>query len=804
MYMLFLAQNPCILARDIQAGVLSYITQSSWYMHIIFLTLRIAAMSPDIYLDANATSAVLPAAIDAADEVMRASYGNPSSTHASGLRAKAVLDGARACARRVLGVGAGRLMFTSGATEGIQTAVLSALVAVRERRARGEATGDLLLYGATEHKAVPEALAHWNRVLGAGLTLCALPVDGAGQPQLGMLRELAPRAALVCTMAANNETGVITDLAAIDAVLRECAPDAYWMVDSVQALGKLALALADTRIDYAPFSGHKLYAPKGVGMLYVREGAPYTPLMMGGGQEGGQRAGTENMAGIAALGAVLAALEQGGTFRTHEQLAAMRERLAGALRLALPGIVFNAPFASALPTTLNFAVPGLSGKDLLDLFDAGGMRVSAGSACSSAKSAPSYVLEAMGRPAWACGAAVRMSFGPLADDAFIDAACARIARCGDALRVSGMLPSSLRGDAALPSPLLPAVADGVLQLSADGACGWLVQDGASRSCVLVDVPVAQAGRVAALVASHALRVRAVLATGAAHMAGRAALLAALGIQADAASAANIAANTAAHTSANTTAYLAADLAADCDALGWPHQQRAIRLADGSSADALIVGLQMVARLPLGEGAAYLVGDGGAGGLPTGVVRIAFAGAALQPAAAALAGSHAANGANDAASDGANDGACEGASARRLAAVIQRDTVLCCAHGEAELFCTTLGAQARVRLAPMAPALDLDGVRRLLREHPDAILVDVREDFEHAAAGTAAWMGQAAQSVPLSRLAGALPGWLGGARAPLVFFCRSGNRSARAVQCLQRLGYAPAFHLSGGMALAGGR
>ncbi|UUZ51187.1 aminotransferase class V-fold PLP-dependent enzyme [Massilia sp. B-10] len=137
---------------------------------------------------------------------------------------------------------------------------------------------------------MPETLAHWNRLLGTGLELRQLPVDSFGRHQLDTLRELAPRAALVCTMAANNETGVISDLDGIAAVLCASASPAYWMVDSVQALGKLSLDLASTRIDYAPFSGHKLYAPKGIGMLYVREGAPYTPLMCGGGQEAGQRA----------------------------------------------------------------------------------------------------------------------------------------------------------------------------------------------------------------------------------------------------------------------------------------------------------------------------------------------------------------------------------------------------------------------------------------------------------------------------------------------------------------------------------
>jgi len=168
---------------------------------------------------------------------------------------------------------------------------------------------------------VSESLAHWNRLLGTGLTLHALPVDASGRHRLDILRDLAPRAAMVCTMAANNETGTISDLDGIARVLVDAGGGAYWMVDCVQALGKLPLDLANTRIDYAPFSGHKLHAPKGIGMLYVRDGAPYTPLMIGGGQEGGQRSGTENMAGIAALGAVLAALEEGTTFRTHAELA---------------------------------------------------------------------------------------------------------------------------------------------------------------------------------------------------------------------------------------------------------------------------------------------------------------------------------------------------------------------------------------------------------------------------------------------------------------------------------------------------
>jgi len=450
-------------------------------------------MITEIYLDANATSPVLPAAAAAAMAALQECFGNPSSSHASGLRARALREGARACARRVLGAPSGRLMFNSGATEGIQTAVLSALCAVRERRARGEACGDVVLIGATEHKAVSESLAHWNRLLGTGLELRVLPVDGDGRHRLDVLRALAPRLAFVCTMAANNETGVVSDLDGIAAVLNETASPALWLVDCVQALGKLTLRLGASRIDYAPFSGHKLHAPKGIGMLYVREGAPFTPLICGGGQEDNGRSGTENMAGIAALGAVLAALERGDTFVGHQALQARRARLVDALTRALPGIVFNAPLENTLPTTLNFSVPGVASGELLDLFDAAGMRVSAGSACAASKAAPSHVLDAMGLPAWRSASAVRLSIGPLPDDAALALACERIARCGAAL---AMPPAPAAApDAAPPDAAL----DAGMELDAVAASGWLA---AHPDAIVVDVRDAREHSVAGQVELH--------------------------------------------------------------------------------------------------------------------------------------------------------------------------------------------------------------------------------------------------------------------------------------------------------------
>ena len=643
-------------------------------------------MNSELYLDANATSPVLPAAIEAATAAMHTCFGNPSSSHAAGLRAKALLDGTRATARRVLGAASGRVMFTSGATEGIQTAVLSALCALRERRARGEASGDLLLYGATEHKAVPESLAHWNRLLGLGLELRALPVGRDGRHRLDALRELAPRAAFVCTMAANNETGVVSDLDGIAAVLNETASPALWMVDCVQALGKLPLQLDRTRIDYAPFSGHKLYAPKGIGLLYVREGAPYTPLMCGGGQEAGQRSGTENMSGIAALGAVLHALETGGAFRSHGQLLALRDRLAGALREAFPGLVFNAPLEQTLPTTLNFSVPGVSSKELLDVFDAAGVRVSAGSACSAAKAAPSYVLDAMGVAGDCSASAVRLSFGPLADDAFIDAACERILRCGRAL-LGARPPARLQ------------------QLESFGASGWLLFDDTGTECIAIDPPAALAPRIAADLRARCCRLLACFDTS--HGAGGADALAEL-----------------------------MDMTP-----GWPGQGAGIALGD----DLLVQ-----------RGDAFLFGRAQDGVLESDQVRFVFGASSVDNAA------------------------------------------------NAALYCHRIGEPAVSRSGVEAlpdDGIDLDAVSAAayLEAHPDALLVDVREIPEHTA-GAARLHGRAAHHVPLSQLAGQAAQWLDQPR-PLVFVCRSGNRSARAARTLRRLGHAQCWHVAGGLALA---
>ncbi len=709
----------------------------------------------DLYLDANATTPVLPAARMAALAAMAEDFGNPSSSHGTGLKARALMNTVRARARRVLGADSGQLLFLSGATEGIQTAVFSALVALRERRMRGQTVPPLLLYGATEHKAVPEAIHHWNTLLGLCLQVLAIPVDAQGLHDLAWLRAQAPRAGLVCTMAANNETGVISNLPGIADALT--GSPALWLVDSVQALGKLPLRLTELPIDYAPFSGHKLYAPKGIGLLYVREQAPLTPLMAGGGQEGALRSGTENMPGIAALGAVLEALEDGRLIRSPEVLTNYRDQLAHALSAAFPGLVFNAPAHNSLPTTLNFSVKGLESRLLLDLFDAAEMRVSGGSACSAAKAQPSHVLEAMGLPSWQTASAVRLSFGPGAGQELIAEACQRIRACGEALRDSCLTPVP-------PVDIGTSAPDRLTRFVLDGVCSYLVADASSQTCVVIDPVAGLTTRLVQWIRCRGYSLRALLRTGGDDEPG--------------------------DDLADLQSLLDPMARGAADPLGWPLQ-----------GDTLSMGALRLTKLSLSpstaDRGAYLLTD--AAGL-----CVAFIGAADAPRAA-------------------DENHAEPPSTEHLVLpleslrkVIAPDTLLLPGHDEENRFALTLAegldlvthAQGRSRREPGAPAeqasveIRPEALAATAAGHSAVILVDVREPYEQR-------LGSAPDTpfpvrrmtVPLSALPNALPEWQAlGPDTLLLFYCRTGNRSAQAATVLRRLSRAKAYSVAGGLAL----
>jgi cysteine sulfinate desulfinase/cysteine desulfurase-like protein/rhodanese-related sulfurtransferase len=363
---------------------------------------------------------------------------------------------ARTRVAQLLGCADSEVVFTSGATESLHTAIFSALMDAAERSRAGRlgAAPQQVLYGATEHKAVPEALRHWFDVLDLPFACRAIPVDRHGQYDAAFLESELPRSLLVCTMAVNNETGVIQDLGAVSRIISRCrsglcysGQGPLWVVDAVQGIGKIDVALCQRPIDYLAFTGHKLHAPKGIGVLVVRPGAPFRPLFVGGGQEQGRRAGTEPLPALAGFSEVLRALadaNQGSAYSTRAELnpphvqLAQRERLWRAIAGSLAGASPTVPFESCVPTTLSFSVPGLTSLEIGLLLESHGVFVSSGSACQSAKAGFSHVLEAMGCEPWRMTSATRLSFGLATPDADIDRGVDRIAA------VKGSLAQSWR------------------------------------------------------------------------------------------------------------------------------------------------------------------------------------------------------------------------------------------------------------------------------------------------------------------------------------------------------------------------
>lgn len=690
-----------------------------------------------IYLDSNATTPVMPLALEAARAVMEDDYGNPSSVHSSGLQAKAVMEQARATACELLGCSEGKLLFVSGATEGIQTAVFSALLALREKQAGGEKIGTDLLYGATEHKAVPESLHHWNSVLKLGFRIIAIPVDHAGRHDLKFIKDHIDDAGLICTMAANNETGVITDLVGIESLIQHSP--AFWLVDGVQALGKLPLKLNQHRIDYSLFSGHKLYAPKGIGMLYVRNGAPFTPLLAGGGQESSLRSGTENVSGIAALGAVMQALSDGTSFRDHATLSRFRLQLLDAMRDAFPGLILNASLEESLPTTLNFSVPGLTSKEILDLFDAADVRVSAGSACSAAKAQPSFVLQAMALPEWQAASAVRVSFGPATTQDYIDEACKRVRVCGDALRKTCMVTGDIE----------PLPAEGVMQLSFGAACTWIIANAATKECVVIDPLPELIERIAKYMRCQHYSVKAVLATNS-HAQQEDHNTALIKLLADAYSGENGHNGSGFYSDSNSPS---------------------VNLQNGY----LMLGemriKKLACQLQSGTHFVYLYGASDS------QIQFAFCGDVLSNP--------------------------ELSSEQMLEIKNQfsKHTLICVAHDFDKQLVSRLETPQECKLEEVT--IPSSGLNEFLRAHPGTVMVDVREPYEQQLSHFDVPAGTEVLHVPLSRLANGVDRWLrsdDNEKTPLLFFCRTGGRSSQAVQCLRRLGYAEAWHIAGGLAL----
>ena len=350
------------------------------------------------YLDNNATTEVSPLVQKTMREVLKNCYGNPSSRYRIARAAAAILEDAREQVAAAVGAEASEIIFTGSASEA-NNQILQSFVP--------ESCGgrDTIISTPIEHPAVLKTLEH---LAGRGMRVVFCPLDAAGRivaEELGAL--VNARTALVCCMLANNETGVIQDLAPVVALARRHGARVF--ADGVQALGKMPVDLHRLDVDYASFSAHKIHGPKGVGALYAKTGSPLLPLIHGGHQEGGLRAGTEGLHNIAGFGA--ACREVPKLLTRTEQVGWLRQRLADSIRAMLPATVTNTPLDCAVPNTLSVTLPGFDNGDAIAFLDYHGIAVSAGSACNTQANEPSHVLKAIGLSDQRARASMRFSLG---------------------------------------------------------------------------------------------------------------------------------------------------------------------------------------------------------------------------------------------------------------------------------------------------------------------------------------------------------------------------------------------------------
>ncbi|MEU8107791.1 cysteine desulfurase family protein [Nonomuraea muscovyensis] len=364
-----------------------------------------------IYLDYNATTPVDPGVLEAALPYLSTHFGNPSSGHRYADAPHRALAVARAQVAALIGARAPEIVFTASGSEANLLALRGVVLASGHPRPH-------VITQITEHPAVLETCRALQRLHGVRLTV--LPVDGDGLVAPTALAEaLRPDTVLVSVMAANNETGALQPVARLAALARRHG--ALFHCDAAQAAGKIPLDIAELGADLLTVVGHKMYAPKGIAALYVREGVTLEPVVYGGGQERGLRAGTENVALAVALGTAARLAAEHLADGAATRLAALRDSLHRRLAGALPGRVhLNGPGTGRLPNTLNVSIDGVLGHELLAA--APGLAASTGSACHSGAHTPSPVLTAMGLVRSRALGAVRLSLGRWSTPADIETA----------------------------------------------------------------------------------------------------------------------------------------------------------------------------------------------------------------------------------------------------------------------------------------------------------------------------------------------------------------------------------------------
>jgi cysteine desulfurase len=363
------------------------------------------------YLDHAATTPVLPEVAETMVGILREDFGNPSSVHAYGRRAKTLVEDARDRVAVAVGASPAEIVFTGGGTEADNLALKGAIAKLR-------GNGNHLVTTEFEHHAVLDAahaLAHQD------IQVTRVPVgsDGIVDPHL-IADAVKPSTLLVSVMAVNNEIGTVQDIPAIVAAVKEKNPRTLVHTDAVQALGNVPVDLHAWGVDLAAFAAHKLGGPKGVGALFVRAGVPIEAEIHGGGQERGLRSGTLNVAGIAGFGlaAEIAAKE---VYEKADRVGALRDRLLEGIQAALPDAVVNGDIGRRVPGNVSVCIPGADGETLLLLLDQMGIACSSGSACSSGALDPSHVLLAIGVPKSLAKGSLRFSLGRSSTDADVDA-----------------------------------------------------------------------------------------------------------------------------------------------------------------------------------------------------------------------------------------------------------------------------------------------------------------------------------------------------------------------------------------------
>jgi cysteine desulfurase len=356
-----------------------------------------------IYLDNNATTQISPDVLREMLPFLSDYYGNPSSMHTFGGQLHRKIEESREMVASLIGASPEEIIFTSCGTESDNTALMSAVESFPRKKH--------LITTKVEHPAVLNFCRHLAR---KGYRVTYLPVNNLGQLDMDfLLKSLDEDTVLVSIMYANNETGVIFPIQEISEMLRERG--ILFHTDAVQVVGKIPIDLKKLPVDMLSLSGHKLHAPKGVGALFVRKGTRFSPYIIGGHQENGRRAGTENVASIIALGkACQLALED--IREESRNLSALRDKLENALLKCCPDVSVNGDTENRLPNTTNVSFEYVEGEAILLRLNEYGICASSGSACTSGSLEPSHVLRAMGVPYTAVHGSIRFSLSRYTSD----------------------------------------------------------------------------------------------------------------------------------------------------------------------------------------------------------------------------------------------------------------------------------------------------------------------------------------------------------------------------------------------------